>query len=218
MYQRYLGGATRLILIAVLLAGCDAWAGLGRDDRTGRDNRAPTSSALPSTPLPLATWTPAGAGLPTEAPQIQTTPSQPGAGNPCGGREEIIKVVSVGPLQPDNFLLQLAWEGGLARPEFALGGRVPEFTLLTDGRAFYGVRDDPPLFDRGQVMAVRLTPAERQELVQRVLDLGFERLESYPDSCRPLPGGMCECVEDGNESILRLRLAKGRVGLVRLWP
>jgi formylglycine-generating enzyme required for sulfatase activity len=145
------------------------------------------------------------------------TPSQPEAAGPCGDVPlEITKVVGPpAPLQPANILFQFAWEGGLDRPRFVPAGSFPDFTLLTDGRAFYKERDDPSTLDRGQVMIVHLTPAETQELVQRVLDLGFERLESYTDSCRPLPGGQCECVEDGSESILRLRLANGDLREVR---
>jgi sulfatase modifying factor 1 len=144
------------------------------------------------------------------------TPSQPGGSSGCGDLEEATVDVSPAPLQPANILLQLAWEGGLTRPELAfVFGRVPEFTLLADGRAFYKVPDDPPTFDRGQMMAVHLTPAERQELVQRVLDLGFEHLESYRSSCLQLPNGVCKCVSDSGESILRLRLANGELREVR---
>ncbi|MBC8253851.1 MAG: SUMF1/EgtB/PvdO family nonheme iron enzyme [Ardenticatenia bacterium] len=156
---------------------------------------------------------------PTPIPAVVSTsptPSQPGAADACGDRGEITKVVgSPIPLQPANILLQLAWERGFTRPQLGHGGSFPDFTLLTDGRAFYKGRDDPSTFDRGQAMVVHLTPAERQELVQRVLDLGFERLESYPDSCRPLPNGLCECIEDASESILRLRLESGELREVR---
>jgi formylglycine-generating enzyme required for sulfatase activity len=210
MCKKYLCSVTCLVLIAALLAGCGVRAIVGRDDHTGRDDRAPTFST-PASPA-RATLLPAGPGLPTE------TPSPPEAAGPCGDLPLAITKV-VGPpvsLQPANILLQLAWEGGFTRQERAfVFGRVPDFTLLTDGRAFYPVPDDPPMFDRGRLMVVQLTPAESQELAQRVLDLGFERLESYQDSCRQLPGGSCECVEDAGESVLRLRLASGELREVR---
>jgi hypothetical protein len=157
---------------------------------------------------------------PTPIPAVVSTsptPPQPGAAGPCGDLPLVIKEVvgSPVPLQPANILFQLAWEGGLTRPRLGPAGSFPDFTLLTDGRAFYQGGDDPSTLDRGQVMVVHLTPAETQELVQRVLDLGFERLESYTDSCRPLPGGQCECVEDAGESILWLRLANGELREVR---
>ncbi len=192
MCKRCLCSAAYLILMATLLVACDVAA-----------NPALLPSVTPPpTPVPLAT--------------SALTPSQPEAAGPCGDRGEITKVVgSPAPLQPANILFQLAWEGGLTRPRLGHSGSFPDFTLLTDGRAFYKGQDDPSTLDRGQVMAVHLTPAERQELVQRVLDLGFERLESYPDSCRPLPDGSCECVEDASESILRLRLANGELREVR---
>jgi hypothetical protein len=83
---------------------------------------------------------------------LPPTPSQPGGSPGCGDLEEVTVDVSPVPLQPANILLQLAWEGGLTRPELAfVFGRVPEFTLLTDGRAFYKVQDDLPTFDRGQM-------------------------------------------------------------------
>jgi hypothetical protein len=109
----------------------------------------------------------------------------------------------------------------LTRPELAFAfGRVPEFSLLPDGSAYYL---DPPEWDKayplrvswGQVMAAHLAPAETEALMQRVLDLGFERLESYTDPCQPQPNGTCLCVADAGESVLRVRLPSRELHEVR---
>jgi hypothetical protein len=146
---------------------------------------------------------------------VTPTPTPAGSEGPsgCGGTGEITVDLSPIPLQPANIVLQLAWEGGLTRPEVTYAfGNVPEFTLLADGSAYYV---DPPEFDQRQTMVAHLMPAESQELVQRVLDLGFERLESYADSCQSLPDGSCQCVADAGTSILRVRLPGGELREIR---
>lgn len=46
--------------------------------------------------------------------------------------------VSLATPQPADVLLELAWEGGLTRPEFGFAfGRVPDFSLLPDGNVYY---------------------------------------------------------------------------------
>jgi len=148
---------------------------------------APSGALLPYTPGPL-------------------TPISP---CPSSGATTI----SLATPQPADVVLELAWEGGLTRPELAFAfGRVPEFSLLPDGSATYL---DPAEWDKAQVMVARLTRSEAQALVQRVLDLGFERLESYTDSCRPQGDGSCMCVMDSGESVLRLRLPGGELRTIR---
>jgi len=116
-------------------------------------------------------------------------------------------------LAPSDTLLSLDWEGGFTPQELSFPfGRVPEFTLLADGHAFYV---DPPQWDKEQTMVARLTPAEAQALVQRVLDLGFECLESYTDQCRRLADDTSECVTDSGTSILRVRLPTGELRAIR---
>ena len=84
--------------------------------------------------------------------------------SPCPSTGEI--TTSLATPQPTDVLLELAWEGGLTRPELAFAfGRVPEFSLLPDGSAYYL---DPPEWDKAQVMAAHLAPAETEELIQRV--------------------------------------------------
>ena len=142
---------------------------------------------------------------------LPSTPGPPTPTSPCPSLGAT--TISLSTPQPADVLLELAWEGGLTRPELAFAfGRVPEFSLLPDGSATYL---DPAEWDKAQVMVARLTRAEAQALVQRVLDLGFERLESYTDSCRPQADGSCMCVMDSGESVLRLRLPGGELREIR---
>ena len=121
--------------------------------------------------------------------------------------------VSLATPQPADVLLELAWEGGLTRPELGFAfGRVPDFSLLPDGNVYYL---DPAEWDKSQVMTAHLAPAETEALIQRVLDLGFERLESYTDPCQPQGGGTCLCVADAGESVLRVRLQSGELREIR---
>jgi hypothetical protein len=113
-------------------------------------------------------------------------------------------------LQPTDILVQLGWEGGFTPPEASVPfGRVPELTLLADGSLFYVDYGDPLQPERQQTLYAQLTPVEAQALVQRVLDLGFERLESYMDYCRQLTDGTSLCVADAGTSVLRVRLPGG---------
>jgi hypothetical protein len=121
--------------------------------------------------------------------------------------------VSLATPQPSDVLLELAWEGGLTRPELGFAfGRVPDFSLLPDGNVYYL---DPAEWDKAQVMTAHLAPAETEALIQRVLDLNFERLESYTDPCQPQGGDTCLCVADAGESVLRVRLQSGELREVR---
>ena len=147
-----------------------------------------------------------GSVSPTALPAVEVSPT-----SPCPSSGEITK--SLATPQPSEVLIELAWEGGFTRPELASAfGRVSEFSLLPDGSAYY---IDPPELDKAQVMLARLTPAEMDALVQRVLDLGFERLESYTDACQPQPDGTCMCVTDAGESVLRVRLPDGDLREIR---
>jgi hypothetical protein len=147
-----------------------------------------------------------GSAAPTTVPTAEGSPT-----SACPSSGEITK--SLATPQPADVLLELAWEGGLTRPELAYAfGRVPEFSLLPDGSVYYL---DPPEIDRAQVMVAHLTPAGTQELVQRVLDLGFERLESYTEQCQPQADGTCMCVADAGQSVLRVRLPIGELREIR---
>jgi formylglycine-generating enzyme required for sulfatase activity/heat shock protein HslJ len=102
-----------------------------------------------------------------------------------------------------DVLVQLQW--GRTRPEaYVRFGRIPEFTLQANGSVFYVDEGDPPQDDHPQLMVAHLAPAEIEELVQQVQDLGLERLESYTDECWQPVDGSLECVEGAPYSILEL--------------
>ena len=61
-------------------------------------------------------------------------------------------------------------------------GRVPGFTLMDNGRLIY--LDEGKRFDQGRIMEGDVSAEDAQALMQRVLDLGFERLRSYVDECQ----------------------------------
>ena len=115
--------------------------------------------------------------------------------------------------QPADVVLELAWEGGFTRPELAYAfGRVPEFSLLPDGSVYYR---DPSEYEGAQVLVAHLTRAEVDVLVQGVLDLGIERLESHTEDCQPEADGTCLCVADAAQSVLRVRLPGGELREIR---
>ena len=107
------------------------------------------------------------------------------------------------PEAPADILIQLEW--GRTRPEaYVRFGRVPEFALQANGSVFYVDYGELPQPDRPQLMVAHLTPAETQDLVQRVLYLSLGRLESYTDECRQAADGSTHCVTDAAYSILQL--------------
>jgi len=147
-----------------------------------------------------------GFAAPTGAPTAEGSPT-----SSCPSVETI--TVSLATPQPADVLLELAWEGGLTRPELAQAfGRVPEFSLLPDGSVYYRA---PSEWDQSQVMEAHLTAAETDTLLERLLDLGVERLESYTEQCQPQADGTCLCVADAGQSVLRVRLPGGAVREIR---
>jgi hypothetical protein len=115
----------------------------------------------------------------------------------------VVAVPIAGVVKPENIVLQLDWSGGMALP--FVWGDLPELTLLDDGTLIY--RD-------GQAMAVQLTQPDARALVQHVLDLGFERLESHWDPCQTAADGTGVCITDATTSRLRLRMSDGTLGEV----
>jgi len=153
----------------------------------------PAASPSPPTAEGSPTSTPTTEDSPTSSPSVET----------------ITKNLATP--QPADVLLELAWEGGFTGQEIAYAfGRVPEFSLLPDGSVYYR---DPSEYDKAQVMAADLTPTEAEALLQRVLDLGLERLESYTDECGPHQAD--GCVADGRYSVLRVRLPSGEQREIR---
>ena len=94
-------------------------------------------------------------------------------------------------------------------------GRVPGFTLMDNGRLIY--LDEGKRFDQQRIMEGDVSAEDAQVLMQRVLDLGFERLRSYVDECQERGGGNSVCVADASYTIFRVRLPSGEPREVKIY-
>jgi heat shock protein HslJ len=119
---------------------------------------------------------------------------------------------AVAELRRDSVFIQYDSEEEAGPAEASVPfGRVPEFYLLADGSVFYVERGEPPQVGQPEVVSARLTAAEVQELMQQVMDRGFERLETWACPCQQFAYGTSRCIayESGSAPLLRMRTPSG---------
>jgi hypothetical protein len=110
-----------------------------------------------------------------------TTPAPTNVGSPPPG-------------DPDQVVVQLAYRGTFfIGPPFA---HLPAFTLMGDGTLIGN--------DEGTLYTTKLPAPEVRRIVDHVIELGFDKLESHEEHCQKIGGDRMICTSDGTYTILRV--------------
>jgi hypothetical protein len=139
-----------------------------------------------------------------------SAPRTGAAGTPGSQASDPTPTVTADPLAglgEKDILVQFDYEPGFVMPAYRFSfGRVPFFTLYASGVVIY--LDEA---QDNQVMVAQMTPEEALALRDKLLDMGFEKIETHTDFCGVGADGQQACIADASTNILRVRLASGEL-------
>jgi hypothetical protein len=161
-----------------------------------------TPAAAPATVQPQPTE------VPTEAPEPTDMPTE----EPSGP----YTLPWLADLPPETVLLQQDYEPTFFRPEaFYPFGRFPVFTLYADGTLVYINAGET--VDQQVIEQVQLAPEETLVMLENVMAMGFENLESHLDMCQEQGDDNSVCIADASFTILRAIVPSGEMREVKIY-